>query len=470
MNKETLIPTYDVVGIGFGPANIALAIAFEEYRFSGSRLFLEQRTGPSWQPEMLLPGSDIQNHPCRDLVTPRNPRSRYTFMNFLVENGRLYEHLNLGLDFPLRYEYAQYVAWVAEFFAKDVRYGTTVKSLRLDPHNASLFLVTTEAGETIRARSVVAAPGRTPLIPAVFADSDPAEVFHLTEFTRRLEALEKLAPPRHIAVVGGSQSAAELVLYLRDRCPDARISNVMRAYGYRLKDTSQFSDHVYFPEFVDYYYNLPGEGKKRINRHLHYTNYSSVDKDVITHLYARMYEDKLRHAERIRMCTFSEILSCIRPAGTQEKLQLEVKEANTGAVEKIEHIDAVVLATGFRNMGVGEAEESCPPILKDLHEHLTVNQDGVLHIHRDYRLSARAGHAVPPLYLNGLCESSHGYGDAGSFSLLALRAKEIFESLVAQLESADVLLRPDGGMAGQKPREQARHVELVAECIGAQAQ
>ena len=29
---------YDVIGIGFGPANIALAIAFEELGFTGTRL------------------------------------------------------------------------------------------------------------------------------------------------------------------------------------------------------------------------------------------------------------------------------------------------------------------------------------------------------------------------------------------------------------------------------------------------
>ncbi|MGD7411917.1 ornithine monooxygenase, partial [Salmonella sp. gx-f9] len=65
--------SYDVVGIGFGPANLALAIALEEAGFAGSCLFLERRPSPQWQPEMLLPRSDIQNHPCRDLVTPRNP-------------------------------------------------------------------------------------------------------------------------------------------------------------------------------------------------------------------------------------------------------------------------------------------------------------------------------------------------------------------------------------------------------------
>lgn len=457
--------TYDIVGVGFGPANIALAIALEEYEFPGSRLFLERRPGPSWQPEMLLPGSDIQNHPCRDLVTPRNPRSRYTFMNFLVENQRLFDHLNLGLEFPLRYEYAQYVSWVADFFAGEVRYGTAVASLRLDPNDANLFIVTTEAGESIRARSVVVAPGRTPLIPSVFAECDPAKVFHLTQFNHRLEALATTAPLQHIAVIGGSQSAAELVLHLRDRCPDAQISNVMRAYGYRLKDTSQFSEHVYFPEFVDYYYNLSGDGKKRINQHLHYTNYSSVDKDVITSLYARMYEDKLRQAERIRMASSNEILSCGVQGATQGRLQLEVKEVNTGAVAKIENIDAIVLATGFRNLGVGEGEESCPPILQGLQDHLAHNQNGILHIQRDYSLLARDGHVVPPLFLNGLCESSHGYGDAGSFSLLALRARDIYESLSGKLNTDR-----DTRTLTQKQRKAASHPDRLAEFTGAEVQ
>ena len=95
----------------------------------------------------------------------------------------------------------------------------------------------------------------------------------------------------------------------------------------------------------------------------------------------------------------------------------------------LESLDAVVLATGFRNLGLGEADESCPAILNDLYEFLAVNNDGVLDIQRDYSLHAKSGRSVPPIYLNGLCESSHGYGDAGSFSLLALRAAEIFGSL-----------------------------------------
>jgi L-ornithine N5-oxygenase len=47
-------------------------------------------------------------------------------------------------------------------------------------------------------------------------------------------------------------------------------------------------------------------------------------------------------------------------------------------------------------------------------------------VERDYQVRTQAG---LPLFLNGLCESSHGLGDAGSFSLLSLRASEILQSL-----------------------------------------
>ena len=112
-------------------------------------------------------------------------------------------------------------------------------------------------------------------------------------------------------------------------------------------------------------------------------------------------------------------------------------DTQAGTTEQLPELDAVVLATGFRNLGTGAQDERFPAILRDLAESLDCDAQGVIRIGRDYRLSARAGCNLPALYLNGLCESSHGYGDAGSFSLLSLRAREIFTSLSEQLGLED---------------------------------
>lgn len=430
---------YDVIGIGFGPANIALAIAMEEGQFSGRCLFLERNTKTEWQPQMLLSGSDIQNNPCRDLVTPRNPRSRYTFTNFLFEHKRLFEHLNLGLEFPLRREFADYIQWVAGFFSHQIAYGRSVKNLTLvKHHNENYYRIETDKSEVYFSRSVVVAPGRTPMIPTIFEKAHPHRVFHLTRYLKTLHQLNEKKPLQRIAVVGGSQSAVEIILHLRQNYPNAEIINIQRGYGFRLKDTSPFSDHIYFPEFVDYYFNASEDSKKRLNQHLHFTNYSAADKDVIHQLYVSMYEDKLQGKIPVKIWSCQELLNY---SEDENYCQLQIQECNTGEKLTLNNIDGIVLATGFRNFGTGENDELCPPLMTDLYPLLAKNSNGgFLKLERDYSLkSASAQEDLPPLFLNGLCESSHGYGDAGSFSLLSLRSQEILQSLERQLTKKSAL-------------------------------
>src|SRR3954451_7129535 len=125
---------YDVLGIGFGPANLSLAIELKESAPHLTSRFIEAQHDPTWQGGMLLSGSNIQNHPCRDLVTLRNPRSRYSFLNYLFENDRLIEHLNLPGEFPLRKEYAQYISWVTNQFWPVAEMGCRVTSVLLAEH------------------------------------------------------------------------------------------------------------------------------------------------------------------------------------------------------------------------------------------------------------------------------------------------------------------------------------------------
>lgn len=423
---------FDIVGIGFGPANIALAAALEERQARPSVAFLERMDAPAWQPAMLLSGSDIQNNPLRDLVTPRNPRSRYSFTNFLHKHDRLFEYLNLGIEFPLRKEYAQYVTWVAQHFDRWVRYGRTVTGIRIETRGGEeQYAVSTACGEVYWARSLVVAPGRTPLVPPPFEDSEGERVFHLTRY---LPALKKYrrhhGAPRTICVVGGSQSAVELILDLSARFPEADIVNVQRGFGFALKDTSPFSDRVYFPEHVDYYFDASPASKAIIDEQLKRTNYSSADGDIVRKLYLTIYEQKLDGAERIRILTNTRVVSC-REGKDGPRLALEEihvhRHSELGA-------DIVILATGFRNLGPGPAQERCPPVLASLADRLLTDDTGVLKVARDYRLGPkRLDIPLPPIFLNGLCETSHGMGDAGSFSLLSLRSDLIAKSLEAAL-------------------------------------
>jgi L-ornithine N5-oxygenase len=434
---------YDVVGVGFGPANIALAIALEESGFAGSVLMLEKNDRAQWFPDMLLDGSDIQNAPSRDLITPCNPRSRYSFLNYLFEHGRLLEHLNLGIEFPLRREYAEYISWVASLLARWVEYGVTVDSISCVSTDAGrMYRIGTRDGGSYLARSVVVATGRTANIPTAFQSHLGVQAFHLSNYLSRIHELQRERVVNHVCVVGGSQSAAEIMLDLAGKLPTAIISNVMRKPGYRLKDTSPFSERAFLPEFIDYYYECDARGKARLDDALQATNYSSVDGDIIKRLYLLMYEDRLGKTHRLQSFTNHEVLDCTRE-GTS--LTMTIRETNTAEVRYLRSIDAVVLATGFKNLGAMEHQERYPPVLSGIIRELRCNQSGVLHVDRDYRLRPKdAATSLPPLYLNGLCESSHGLGDAGSFSLLSIRAARISRSLGETLVQAPIAQRLTG--------------------------
>ncbi len=421
----------DVIGIGFGPANIALAIALEELESPLTIKFFEKNKTATWQNEMLLDNSDIQNHPLRDLVTPRNPRSRYSFTNFLFENNRLFEHLNLGLLFPLRVEYQQYVTWVASFFEKLVKYDTAIVNIEAIIKNSQLegYQVTDDKGQQWQAKAIVMAPGRTPNIPEEFKQVNDPRIIHFTKYLTALNDLITCKSSPKVAVIGGSQTSVELLLDLANKCTDIDITGISRNFGFRQKDTSPFSDEVYFPSFVDLFFNADQTKKQKLRSELQTSNYSSTDIDVLEQLYVKIYQDKILNRKTINLKFNTDIKEVI---ANSEGINLTLANNITEKNEQ-NSFDLVILATGFLDLGLGSKCELYPPLCKSLVEQLGIANQ-VLTINYDYRVNLpKSFMNNHPIYLNGLCESSHGMGDAGSFSLLALRSKAIVESLEKNL-------------------------------------
>jgi L-ornithine N5-monooxygenase len=415
---EPLRRHYDVLGLGFGPSNIALAIALEESGADFTTHFIESAPDSTWQPGMLLGGSDIQNHPMRDLVTPRNPRSHYTFINYLHQAGRLYDFLNLGIIYALRKDYSEYIRWVASHFSHMVSYRTRATQVSYDSRR-HCWCVTTNNG-SFTADALIVGTGRTRNIPEPFRGQLGARVFHFSDYSFCLRELE--SELSSIAVVGAAQSAVELHLDLMKRLPKADIHGIHRSYSMRQKDTSPFSDKVYFPEFIDYFSRSHPQAREELQRQLRPTNYNTADGDVLHQLYLAIYEERLdgRNRHHLRNNTVVD-----RVSADADGVTLDLRERFLDTSESI-RVDAVVLATGFLDIGAGEGKEDCPPILAGIAPGLARTDNGGLRVERDYQVRAESG---LPLFLNGLCESSHGLGDAGSFSLLSLRSSEILRSL-----------------------------------------
>jgi len=432
---------YDVLGVGFGPSNIALAVAMREARCDKlSTIFIERNQEASWHDGMLLDGSDVQHNMLRDLVTPVNPLSRFSFVNYLHEAGRFFEFLNLGRAYALRRDFFEYVKWVAGQF-DNVRYGAEVVRLELDDDKGeTVWCVTTDDGTQYRARSVVLGTGRNLNIPRGLEESD--QIIHLSRYLHRVNQLDS---SRSVAVLGASQSAVELLLDLRGRGM-RDVHAIHRSFSFRLKDTSPFSDEVYFPEFVDYYHALPPEQRSRLDGQVRQTNYSCADRDVIDSLYSRLYEDRVKRDERVHLHRNREIVGLHRG----ERLELKLRDVYTGETNDLA-VDLLILATGYLDVG-RSGRMGLPWLLRDLSGLFRWSGD-YLDVERDYRVGYRAElGAQPPLYLNGLCESSHGMGDAGSFSLVSLRARDVLtsilknrpkhESRIHDLRNSETTVRP----------------------------
>src|SRR5687768_13395508 len=165
-------PVLDLAGIGFGPSNLALAIAVEEHeRFVRARFF-ERQLRFGWHRGMLIDDATMQVSFLKDLVTLRNPTSEFSFVSYLHSQGRLTDFVNHKILFPLRIEFHDYLEWAAARFEHLVSYdeeATDVEPVVEDGTVVAFDVVTGDGagqGMTVRrARNVVVATGLAPSLP-----------------------------------------------------------------------------------------------------------------------------------------------------------------------------------------------------------------------------------------------------------------------------------------------------------------
>ncbi|WP_253075199.1 SidA/IucD/PvdA family monooxygenase [Bradyrhizobium sp. 177] len=87
--------SYGVIAIGAGPANLSLAALSAPIPEISLRI-LEKSESVSWHPGLLIEGAVMQTSPLKDLVTPADPTSAYSFLAYLHEKRRLYKRSSVG--------------------------------------------------------------------------------------------------------------------------------------------------------------------------------------------------------------------------------------------------------------------------------------------------------------------------------------------------------------------------------------
>ncbi|MDR6689399.1 L-ornithine N5-oxygenase [Microbacterium sp. 1154] len=413
----------DIVGIGFGPSNLGLAIALRERNAIPGNTpitstFVESKPEFQWHPDMLLPGATMQISFLKDLVTQRNAASDYSFLSFLHDSGRLPHFINRQTFFPTRIEFHQYLAWAADRVDADVRYDTRATKVIDHPDHFEVVLEGAHSG-TVRARNVVLAGGLTARLPEGVCSS--ARQFHNHALLSRLAALPETTHDAFV-VVGAGQSAAEVAHYLHEQYPGADVHAVFGKYGYTPADDSPYANRIFDAEAVDDYYGSSAEMKARMLSYHRGTNYSAVDLSLIERLYEIEYAERVAGARRL----FVHGGSALAEAREQpDGVSVRIENRLTGAVEQID-ADAVVYATGFTSMALDA-------ILGDLYA-APAPVDGA-RVTRDYRLRTTRPTAGG-VYLQGGTEDTHGL-TSSLLSNIAVRSAEIVDSIAARLRTRE---------------------------------
>lgn len=415
----------DLLGIGFGPQGVALAAAIEDLgERAGTDLadrvhFYDKAPGPGWQTGLLLRNADIQHHYLRDLATPRDPRSRFTFANFLKEQDRIYEFGSLvyggGGGAVSRIEWSAYVAWAATLLDRYVSYSSPVRAVRTTRVDGEDLLAVTLPDREVLTRSLAYCAGRDLHYPELFRAHLGDRVFHATTFLDRLRALPDL-DGRRVAIVGGGQSAIEIVQYLHNTYPRCEITCVQRAVGFHHGNHSPFVQRMFHPAESDYYFSLTPAGRRDLLTEVMRANYAAVDKEAVSALYRTIYEDRLLGTERITMVPSSEVITVSESDG---RYLLDTRNRLDGATTRVE-ADVVVLATGY-------VADTLPSILAPLRPDVRWDELGNPVVNHDFSLATVTVDG-PTVFVPSHGEPSHGLASSSSFSMVALKAERVTDA------------------------------------------
>lgn len=418
---------YDLVGIGFGPANLALAIALhdaidartpipglEHIRNRKPRvLFLERQPYFAWHEGMLLPGTKMQITFVKDLATLRDPRSNFTFLNYLHDKDRLVHFTNLDTFLPQRLEYQDYMKWCASHFANVVSYGTEAIDISPISHQGgaatgfsiSVKDVKTAATHIVRARHTVIAVGGWPSIPKALPQDHP-RVLHSSRYAMRIgQALPNSSAAYKIAVIGSGQSAAEIFNDLHSRYPNAHSRLFIRGAALRPSDDSPFVNEIFDPARVDSFYGQCIDQRTRSLQQDKATNYGVVRIGLLEHIYETMYTQRVREPDEVRWQHRIVANTTLDSAEALPKaVRLHLRNTTTSETSCFE-FDAIIVAAGYQR----DVHETMLGPCRDLMTEQAREQQKC-EVHRDYSVDFEQGKIEPTagVWLQGCNESTHG--------------------------------------------------------------
>lgn len=428
--KKDALEIHDLIVIGYGPAGVSLAVALKEKGWLASsdegvvtpvpRLrFLEAGEQAGWHEQLMFDDAHINHHHFFDLATPLNPRSHFTFANYLYIKGRLFD-FGLTKASPSRREWSDYIRWVGDYFSQHVSFNQRVARLEAcfdTANNWYAIKVVCESGSELFTKRLILANGSMPQIPSVFRDLRSPKVFHASSYHKEMAHYSTDQFDGVVTVIGGGMSGGEIVLDLHARYPKSKIISLHRRQGFRTADLSGFSSSLYNPNQVDRFYNFKSDSKERFLSSVSNSNYGGLTDEGVQKLFNLMYLESIQGDSRLTTIPFADIQTAKM---RQNRIALKGIDIYADVPVDFE-TDLVVLATGYDTNPMSG-------LLGDLDGLFLQDDTGMPAVSRHYAIEPVERSSVS-IHLSGLCEFSHGISDSHSFNMLATRSQKILNDI-----------------------------------------
>ncbi|WP_112180620.1 MULTISPECIES: lysine N(6)-hydroxylase/L-ornithine N(5)-oxygenase family protein [Paraliobacillus] len=283
--------TLDFIGIGIGPYNLGLAALIDE-QSELDALFFDQTPEFHWHPGMLIDGTDLQVSFLADLVTFANPKSQYTFLNYLHAQNRLYPFYFFQKFTIPRQEYDSYGRWVAEQLPNCYFHSEVIDVI--DHHTYYIVKVkhwNEDKVKCYQAKHVVLGTGSKPLVLEGTENLSSADVYHTNNY---LDYKSETQLAKSITIIGSGQSAAEVFYDLlhEQKFHHYHLSWITRSAGLFQLDASKIGQEVFTPDYVDYFHALSYKERMKALDELSQLR-KGIDQSTLHKIYELLYHQSV---------------------------------------------------------------------------------------------------------------------------------------------------------------------------------
>ncbi|SEB84024.1 lysine N6-hydroxylase [Nocardioides exalbidus] len=338
MTEHARERTHDLLGIGLGPFNLGLACLADPIPGLDA-VFLEADSGFSWHPGMMLPDATLQVPFMADLVTLADPTSRFSYLAFLKDVGRLYPFYIRESFYPLRREYDDYCRWAADRL-DSIELGERVVAVE---HDGEAYVVRSATGRSWRTRHLVLGTGTAPRIPFAIdgAGEGGGPALHSADYLARKE---ELLATGSITVVGSGQSAAEVYadLLAEQETHGFELGWVTRSPRFFPMEYTKLTLEMTSPEWSSYFQALPAPRRAEVQQGQAALS-KGISSDTINAIFDELYRREATTGVETTLLTATEVTAA-RWDGRAYALDLRhTEQGTTGRMTT----ESLVLATGY---------------------------------------------------------------------------------------------------------------------------